>query len=51
METGVVAREEGGREAVAAPVAHRQEFPAGALVKEVAGREIVALGLEMAATD
>ena len=51
METGVVAREEGGRGAVVAPVAHRWVFPADALAKEAVERETVAVGLEMAVTD
>ena len=50
MEMGVVAKEEGAREAVVVPVVHRQVFPVGALAKEVVGREMVAVGLEMAAT-
>ena len=50
MEMGVAAREEGAREAVVAPVAHRRVFPVGALAKEVVGREMVAVGLEMAGT-
>ena len=47
----MVARGEDGREAVVAPVAHQRVFPVGALAKEVAERETVAVGLEMAATD
>ena len=47
---GVVAREEGAREAVVAPVAHRRVFPVGASAKEVVEREMVAVGLEMAGT-
>ena len=50
VETGVVARVKDAREAVVAPVAHRRVFPAGALVKEVVEREMVAVGLEMAGT-
>ena len=50
METEVAAREGGARAAVVVPVAHRQVFPAGALAKEVAEQEMVAVGLEMAGT-
>ena len=45
------AREGGVREAVVAPVAHQRVFPVGALAKEVAVREMVVVGLEMALTD
>ena len=44
MVTGAGAREEDAREAAVAPVAHRRVFPAGALVKEVVEREMVAVG-------
>ena len=51
METEVAAKGEDVRGAVAAPVAHRRVYRAGALAKEVAAREAVAVGLEMAVMD
>ena len=46
----MVAKEEGAREAVVVPVAHRRVFPVGALAKGVVGQEMVAVGLEMEGT-
>ena len=46
----MVTREEGAREAVVAPVAHRRVFPVDALAKEAVERETVAVDLEMAMT-
>ena len=51
MATEVAAAEEDAMGAAVASVAHRQVLPADALAMEVAGREMVAVDLEMVATD